>query len=98
MHARDWRQHHAGKSGESYGEPGEARNIGRKRDAERADDIGVLHARPYHTAECSPIYNEPGCGCGCDRYAENDEAIARVNKIANEYLAAQFRWNRKRKR
>ena len=74
--AGDRRKQHAGKAGKPHAERGNCRHIGRKRDAERTDDIGVLHTRPHHATECGAINDEPRRDHGSDRYAEDDEAIA----------------------
>ena len=98
MHARDRREQNTGKSGKPYAERRDCGHIGRKRNAERTDDVGVLHARSHHAAEGRSINDEPGGRNGRDRYPENEKAIARIDEVADEHLTAQFRRDRKRKR
>ena len=98
MHAGDRRQQHAGKTGEPDAERRDRRHIGRERDAERADDVGILHAGPHHPAERRAVDDEPGRRHGRDRDGEDDEAIARIDEVADEDLAAQLRRDRERQR
>src|SRR5262245_59174916 len=98
MYARDRREQNACESGEPDAERRDCGHIRRKRNPERADNVGVLYACAHHAAEGRSVDNEP---CRSDRrecYAENEEAVARIDEVAYQDLATQFRRYRKRKR
>src|SRR5215475_2559296 len=98
MHAGDRRQQHAGKAGEADPEGGNRRHVGRQRDAERADHVGILHAGPHHPAERGAIDDEPRRRHGGGGNRQDHQPIARVDEVADQDLAAQFRRDRERQR
>src|SRR5262245_46951005 len=98
VHACDRGEQHAGKSGQSDAERRDRRHVGRQRDPERADHVWVLHARAHDAAERGAIDDEPGRGHRGYRNAQDDEAVSRINEVANEDLAAQLARDRKRQR
>ena len=69
MHAGDRREQHAGEAGEADAERRDRRHVGLERDAERADHVGVLHARAHDAAERRAVEQEPGRAHGGDRDA-----------------------------
>jgi len=96
MHAGDRRQQHAGKPCKSDAERRDRRHVRRERDAERADHVGVLHTRPHHASERRAVDDKPGRRDRRNGDAEDDQAIARIDEIADEDLAAQLRRNGER--
>ena len=61
------------QSGRPTAERRDCGHVRRKRNAERTDNVGVLHARPHHAAERRSVDNEPGRGDRREYYAENEE-------------------------
>src|SRR5262249_52421827 len=58
----------------------------------------VLHARPHDTAERGVVDDEPSRGDGGNSYAQDNEAVARVDEIGDKDLAAQLGRDREWKR
>src|SRR5262249_53026877 len=82
--------------GQPTPERGDCGQVRRERNAERADHVGVLHARAYHAAEWGAIDDEPGRRHSGDRDGQNDETVSRVDEVADEDLSAQLRRDRER--
>ena len=82
VHAGDRREQHAGKPGQADAERRNRGHVGRERNAERADDVGILHARAHDPAECGAVDDEPGRRHRDRGDEQDEEPIARVDEVA----------------
>ena len=98
MHAGDRREQHAGEPGKADAERRNRGHIGRKRDAERADDVRILDAGAHDPAECGAVDDEPGRRHRDHGDEQDEEPVARVDEVAEQNLSAQFRRYRERQR
>jgi hypothetical protein len=85
----DRREQYAGKTGKPDRDRGERHHVGRQRDAERTDHVGVLYARTHHMSEGGAVQQHPERRDAQHGDCQQGNTVARGDEVADDHLPAQ---------